>query len=91
DPEPVHGGHRVQEWLPALGAHGTVLFTPLCPERNPEEYFHQEILAHATRQRRPRNTTDLKQAVRSYLHQLQQWPEKLSHFFWPPQVQDAGI
>ena len=64
---------------------------PYRPERNPEEYFHQEILAHATRQRRPRNTTDLKQAVRSYLHQLQQWPEKLSHFFWPPQVQDAGI
>ena len=76
DPEPVHGGHRVQEWLPALGAHGTVLFTALCPERNPEEYFHQEILAHARRQGRHHHAAGLKRMVRTYLHRIQQWREK---------------
>ena len=76
DPEPVHGGHRVQEWLPALGAHGTVLFTPLCPEHHPEEYFHQEILAHARRQGRPHHAAGLKRMVRTYLHRIQQWREK---------------
>ena len=76
DPEPVHGGHRVQEWLPAVGADGTVLFTPLCPEHNPEEYFHQEILAHARRQGRHHHAAGLKRMVRTYLHRIQQWREK---------------
>ena len=64
---------------------------PYRPERNPEEYFHQEILAHARRQGRPHHAAGLKLMVRTYLHRIQQWREKLSHFFWPPQVQDAGI
>ncbi|PSO65071.1 MAG: hypothetical protein BRC36_04745, partial [Cyanobacteria bacterium QH_2_48_84] len=49
---------------------------PYSPERNPDEYLNQ---------------AGLKRMVRAYLHQLQQWPEKLSHFFWLPQVQDAGL
>ena len=76
DREPVHGGHRVQEWLPALGAHGTVLFTALCPEHHPEEYFHQEILAHARCQGRHHHAAGLKRMVRTYLHPIQQWREK---------------
>ena len=64
---------------------------PYSPERNPDEYLNQEIKAHVRRQRRPHHVAGLKRMVRAYLHQLQQWPEKLSHFFWLPQVQDAGI
>jgi len=92
DRHPVHRAHLVQQWV-AQHADQLELFylPPYSPERNPDEYLNQDIKANAKRQRRPRNTAELKQAVRSYLHQLQQWPEKLSRFFWLPQVQYAGI
>ena len=64
---------------------------PYSPERNPDEYLNQEIKAHVRRQRRPHHVAGLKRMVRAYLHQLQQWPEKLSRFFWLPQVQYAGL
>jgi len=89
---PVHRAHQVQQWV-AQHSDQLELFylPPYSPERNPDEYLNHDIKANATRQRRPRNTAELKQAVRSYLHQLQRWPEKLSRFFWLPQVQYAGI
>jgi transposase len=64
---------------------------PYSPERNPDEYLKQDIKAHVRRQRRPHNAAGFKRMVRAYLHQLPQWPEKLSHFFWLPQVQYADI
>ncbi|PSO99482.1 MAG: hypothetical protein BRC53_02805 [Cyanobacteria bacterium SW_6_48_11] len=50
---------------------------PYSPERNPDEYLNQEIKAHVRRQRRPHHVAGLKRMVGAYLHQLQQWPEKL--------------
>ena len=92
DRHAVHRAQRVQQWVAQHSDQMELFYLlPYSPERNPDEYLNQDIKAHATRQRRPRNTAELKRAVRSHLHQLQQWPEKLSHFFWPPQVQDAGI
>ncbi|PSO59943.1 MAG: hypothetical protein BRC35_02780, partial [Cyanobacteria bacterium QH_10_48_56] len=92
DRHPVHRAHRVQQWV-AQHADQIELFylPPYIPERNPDEYLNQEIKAHVTRQRRPHHVAGLKRMVRAYLHQLQQWPEKLSHFFWLPQVQYAGL
>ena len=37
------------------------------------------------RQRR-HHAAELKQLVRAYLHRIQQWPEQLSHGFWPSPV-----
>ncbi|PSP30411.1 MAG: hypothetical protein BRC59_03520 [Cyanobacteria bacterium SW_4_48_29] len=63
---------------------------PYSPERNPDEYLNQDIKAHVRRQRRPHHVAALKQMVRAYLHQLQQWPEKLSHFFWLPRYNPSA-
>ena len=79
-PTGVAREHRALFYLPAYS-----------PERNPDEYLNQDIKAHIRRQRRPHNVAGFKRMVRAYLHQLQQWPGKLSRFFWPPQVQYAGI
>jgi hypothetical protein len=82
----------VQQWVSRHADQIELFYLPAySPERNPDEYLNQDIKANATRQRRPCNAAEFKRAVRSYLHQLQQWPEKLSHFFWLPQVQYAGI
>ncbi|PSO60465.1 MAG: hypothetical protein BRC57_15400 [Cyanobacteria bacterium QS_8_48_54] len=82
----------MQQWV-AQHSDQLELFylPPYSPERNPDEYLNQDIKAHVKRQKRPRHTAEFKHRVRTYLHQLQQWPEKLSHFFWPPQVQYAAI
>lgn len=92
DRHPVHRAHRVQQWV-AQHADQLELFylPPYSPERNPDEYLNQDITANAVRQRRPRNQAELKQAIRSYLHRIQQLPEQVSHYFWPPQVQYAGL
>ena len=92
DRYPVHRAHLIQQWVAQHSDQLELFYLPsYSPERNPDEYLNQDIKANATRQRRPRNTAELKQAVQSYLHQLQQWPEKLSHFFWRPEVEYAGI
>ena len=49
---------------------------PYRPEHHPEEYFHQEILAHARRQGQLHHAAGLKRMVRTYLHRIQQWREK---------------
>ena len=92
DRHPVHRAHLVQQWV-AHHSNQLELFNlpAYSPERNPDEYLNQDIKAHVRRQRRPHNVTGLKRMVLAYLHQLQQWPEKLSHFFWLPQVRYAGI
>jgi transposase len=92
DRHPVHRAHQVQQWVAQHSDQLELFYLPAySPERNPDEYLNQDIKAHVRRQRRPRNTAELKQAVQSYLHQLQQWPGKLSRFFWPPQVQYVGL
>ncbi|PSO74001.1 MAG: IS630 family transposase, partial [Cyanobacteria bacterium QH_3_48_40] len=92
DLHPVHRAHQVQQWVSQHSDQLELFYLPpYSPERNPDEYLNQEIKAHVTRQRRPHHVAGLKRMVRAYLHQLQQWPEKLSHFFWLPQVQDAGL
>ena len=92
DRHPVHRAHQVQQWVPQHSDQIELFYLPpYSPERNPDEYLNQEIKAHVRRQRRPHHVAGLKRMVRAYLHQLQQWPEKLSHFFWLPQVQYAGL
>ena len=92
DRHPVHRAHLVQQWVAQHSDQLELFYLPAySPERNPDEYLNQDIKANATHQRRPRNTVELVQAVQSYLHQLQQWPEKLSHFFWGPEVEYAGL
>ncbi|PSO66711.1 MAG: IS630 family transposase, partial [Cyanobacteria bacterium QH_6_48_35] len=77
DRHPVHRAHRVQQWV-AQHSDQIELFylPPYRPEHNPEEYFHQEILAHARRQGRLHHAAGLKRMVRTYLHRIQQWREK---------------
>ncbi|PSP29564.1 MAG: hypothetical protein BRC59_08220 [Cyanobacteria bacterium SW_4_48_29] len=69
DRHPVHRAHQVQRWVNQHADQIELFYLPpYSPERNPDEYLNQDIKANATRQRRPRNTADLKQAVRSHLH-----------------------
>ena len=92
DRHPVHRARLVQQWVAQHSDQLELFYLPAySPERNPDEYLNQDIKAHVRRQQRPHNVTGLKRMVRAYLHQLQQWPEKLSHFFWLHQVQFAGI
>ena len=92
DRHPVHRAHQVQQWVSQHSDQLELFYLPpYSPERNPDEYLNQEIKANAKRQPRPHHVAGLKRMVRAYLHQLQQWPEKLSRFFWLPQVQYAGL
>lgn len=92
DRHPVHRAHRVREWVAQHRDELELFYLPsYTPERNPNEFLNQDIKANAVRQQRPRDTAELKQALRAYLHRIQQCPEQVSHYFWPPEVQYAGI
>lgn len=92
DCHPVHRAHRVREWVAQHRDELELFYLPsYTPERNPNEFLNQDIKANAVRQQRPRDTAELKQALRAYLHRIQQCPEQVSHDFWPPEVQYAGI
>lgn len=92
DRHPVHRAHRVREWVAQHRDELELFYLPsYTPERNPNEFLNQDIKANAVRQQRPRDTAELKQTLRAYLHRIQQCPEQVSHYFWPPEVQYAGI
>lgn len=92
DRHPVHRAHRVQEWV-AQHPQQLELFylPPYSPECNPDEFLNQDVKTNAVGRQRPHDKTELMKTVRAYLHRIQQCPERVSGYFWAPEVKYAGI
>lgn len=87
----VHRAKVVMAWL-AEQADRIKLFylPPYAPERNPDEYLHNDLKQALGRGRTPQDKAAMNARLRSHMHQLQRRPAKVRSFFQAPDVRYAA-
>ena len=78
----VHRSKLVTAWVQANSDRIALFYLPpYAPERNPDEFMHNDLKQERARRRIPRDKAGLKSGLRSYMHSLQRRPAKVRAFF----------
>jgi transposase len=87
----VHRANAVMAWL-AEHADRIKLFylPPYAPERNPDEYLHNDLKQALGRGRTPKDKAAMKARLQSHMRRLQRQPAKVRSFFHAPDVRYAA-
>lgn len=82
DGHPAHRARIVNDWVTANPTLIELHFLPgYSPELNPAECLNQDVKTNALGKRRPRNLTELKDGVRSFLRSRQRQPARVARYF----------
>jgi transposase len=87
----VHRAKSVTAWV-AKHADRIELFylPPYAPERNPDEYMHNDLKQAMARRTTPMDKSAMKATLKSHMRGLQRRPDKVRSFFQAPEVRYAA-
>ena len=91
DGHPAHRARIVRDWVAEHPELIELRFLPgYSPELNPAECLNQDVKANALGKQRPRDVTQLKTGVRSFLRSCQRQPAKVARYFHEKHVRYAA-
>jgi transposase len=91
DGHPAHRARIVRDWVAANAALIELHFLPgYSPELNPAECLNHDVKTNALGKRRPRNVSELKADVRSFLRSRQRRPARVARYFHERHVRYAA-
>lgn len=84
----VHHGKKVRAWVEEHKDEIELFFIPsYSPELNPDEYLNRDLKKNVHGKRAPKNQTELKENVLSFMRKLQKLPERVMKYFNSPKVE----
>jgi hypothetical protein len=87
----VHRAKSVTAWVEANRDWIEVGYLPpYAPDRNPDEFMHNDLKQGLARRRTPKNRAGLKSSLQSHMRKLQRRPAKVRAFFQAPTVRYAA-
>jgi len=87
----VHWAKSVTAWVKANQDRIEVFYLPpYAPDRNPDEFMHNDLKQGLARRRTPKDRAGLKSGLQSHMRSLQQRPAKVRAFFQAPTVRYAA-
>jgi transposase len=88
---PVHHGKIVKEWVSLNHENIELFFIPsYSPELNPDEYLNRDLKKNVNASRAPRNISELKQNLTSFMRKLQKSPARFLKYFNSSWIQYAA-
>jgi transposase len=86
-----HRARIVTAWVAANTDKIELVYLPsYAPEHNPDEFVNNDVKQAMARRRVPRDKTELKKGLTSYMRSLQKRPAKVRAFFQAPTVRYAA-
>ncbi len=83
----VHHGKLVSAWLERHKSQIEVFYLPpYAPECNPDEYLNHGLKLYVHSGDLPFTAKDIIHKIRSYLRSLQCAPQRVTRFFFHPQI-----
>jgi transposase len=87
----VHRAKAVTAWLAEHATRIKLFYLPpYAPERNPDEYLHNDLKQALGRGRTPKDNAAMKARLQSHMRRLQRQPAKIRSFFQAPDVRYAA-
>jgi len=79
---PVHHGKRVKHWVSTQEGTLVLEFIPsYSPELNADEYLNRDLKKNVNAKRMPKNLTELKANVISFMRSIQKQPARIIKYF----------
>jgi transposase len=87
----VHHGKIIKEWVSLNHENIELFFIPsYSPELNPDEYLNRDLKKNVNASRSPRNISELKQNLTSFMRKLQKSPARVLKYFNSSWIQYAA-
>jgi transposase len=87
----AHTSAAVQEWVAAHRERLELFFLPAyAPERNPEEYLHNDMKGSINATGLPDDREELRSRIADFMTRLKHLPERVRNYFSHPCVQYAA-
>lgn len=88
----VHKCDKVVKWVAKHEKAIRLFYLPsYSPDLNPDEYLNNDVKSNAVGRRRPRNKTEMKANIGSYLRSTQKQPEVVKRLFQERHVRYAAV
>jgi transposase len=88
---PVRHGKIVKEWVSLNHENIELFFIPsYSPELNSDEYLNRDLKKSVNASRAPRNISELKQNLTSFMRKLQKSPARVLKYFNSSRIQYAA-
>ena len=86
----VHHAKKVDAWIKKHAERIEIAYLPrYSPELNPDEYLNQDIKSNVHKKRMPRNLSEMKENLRSFLMSIQRKKGRVASYFQNFNVQYA--
>ena len=86
----VHHAKKVDAWIKKHADRIEIAYLPrYSPELNPDEYLNQDIKSNVHKKRMPRNLSEMKENLRSFLMSIQRKKGRVASYFQNFNVQYA--
>ena len=77
----VHHGKRVRAWVEKQEDFTLEFIPSYSPELNPDEYLNRDLKRNVNARRMPRNLSELKENVMSFMLSIQKQPARIMSYF----------